>query len=357
MKTNNMKKILVIVAAVLLYSCGGNESQTGDPDEILSLTLVPDKTVLEADGKDAVRFTVLTDKNVDISDRAGVRVQNKTTGLYLDEMYYTAIENGTANFDVRYNGMRSEEITVTAQNRGKYEKYYRNVAVFQITGTWCVNCPNMTNALKIVQESFPGRVEVLAFHEGGMSGSDPYEIAATNEIRNIFGISGFPSAVVDMRALISSSSTTLLAEQILTSLHDYPATCGIKISSAFNSSTRSANFTISVASDKSTKYSVAYAILIDGLTATQMGADENYVHNNVVAGINKVAGVMAGEIAAGNEWTSPSGDFSATIPSSYDTDSVRVAVYVLTEVDGRWIINNVASCPVNNGSVDYKLNS
>lgn len=351
-----MKKIILIMTlTAMLFSCSDDPGK-GDGGEIKSLTLKVDKNTIEADGKETVTFTVLTDSGKDITSQPGVRVQNKTTGLYLETPAYSATANGTMTFDARYNGMRTNEVTVSSVNRGKYEKYFRNVALFQVTGTWCVNCPNMTNALKIIEANMPGRTQVISFHESTAQGDDPFSHTATYSLRSIFGIQGFPSVVVDMRS-VQNASTTMITEQILKSMLDYPAVCGIKISSSFDSASRKADFDISVACEKEGNYSVACAVVVDGLNAPQQGADENYVHNNVLIGINEVMGGSIGKQTAGSVWNSDAGIFSTTVPEAYNVANVRVVVYVMNETeDGEWYVNNIASCPIDGGSVDYQLN-
>lgn len=356
-----MKKFIFaaafIVSATSAFVACDSEDGPDVPEEVItSITLSVDKTTIEADGQDAVHFTVKSDTGIDLTGRDGLRIMIPATNTFLEGMNYTSTVDGPVTFQARYSGILSNEQTVTVQNRSKYEKYLRRVLISQLTGTWCVNCPNMTKALKAVSRDLPGRIEVLAFHgSSGGSNIDPYTIDATSKIFSKFNLTGYPSAVIDMRQAASGSSTTFLMVEIEKSLLNYPATSGVKIESTYDKSTNKANVTISVAASKTNSYAIGYAVVVDGLTEPQTGAEDDYVHDNVVIGINNINGESIGEIKEGGDW---SNTFEVTAGTKYNVDDMRVIAFVYAKDanNDAYYVNNVASCKLNGGSIDYTYN-
>lgn len=271
--------------------------------------------------------------------------------------------NETLVFQARYQGMYSNEVTVTVQNRGQYEKFVRQVLISQMTSTGCVNCPNMTTALKSLAAIYPDRLQILSFHCDYSGTSDPFTIDATNTLYAQFGASGLPSAIVDMRTLISGASTGQIQTQIQRSLEEYPATCGVKIVTEYKEATKTAIAAVTVQAAEANTYSIGAAVVLDGQSATgqaaQSGADGEYVHNNIVLAISNLYGdlVDGGQIGKDeSKMCKFSFDLSDTKYASYDPSQMRIVAFVLAQDGENFYVNNSATCALVNGSVDYALN-
>lgn len=360
-----MKKILFAVAffasaSFALVACNGSDEPNKTPEDVKAITLSVDKNSIEANGEDAVNFTVTTDRGDDITGMQGVRIFIPKTETFLDGTKYTSSTDGTVTFQARYSGIYSNTVDVDVKNRSKYEKYLRRVLIMQLTGTWCVACPNMTRAIKTVVAEMPNRVEVLALHGSSVQGTDPYETPAAKELQGVekFNISGFPAAVIDMRAKAINSSSSALFEEITKSFEKHPATCGVKISSTYNQAEKKGHATITVAATKTNKYAFGCAVVVDGLTEAQTGAenDPDYRHDNVVIAINNIFGQMIddGVINADQE-LSHTFDFDLS-STKYNVDNMRVVAFILSQDGDAYYVNNSASCKLDGGSVDYALN-
>ena len=92
-------------------------------------TIEVDKNTVEADGIDLVNFRVLDAAGNNLcegSDSKHVYIQNVTEGLSLGRkvISFSSLINGTFEFTGTFKGVATENsVTVTAQNRAKYEKY------------------------------------------------------------------------------------------------------------------------------------------------------------------------------------------------------------------------------------------
>lgn len=358
-----MKKILFAIAFVVsattaFVACSGSDEPNDTPNlEVSSITLTVDKNSIEADGVDAAKFKVTTDKGVDITGMDGVRILIPDPETFLEGMEYTSTVNETVVFKARYSGKLSNEVTVEVKNRAKYEKYFRKVLIAQYTGTWCVNCPNMTNAIKAVSTQMPDRFEVVAFHgDQGTQNTDPYTTEYTAQLGKQFELSGYPGAVIDMRQKASGASSNLLMLEVKKSLRDYPATCGVKITTDYNEDTKICDATVTVNAVKANKYSLGCAVVVDGLVAPQEGATSDYVHNNVLLSVNNINGefIGSGQIKE-NEELSHTFNFDLS-KTKYKIEDMRIVAFVLAESDGAFYVNNTTSCKLAGGSVDYKLN-
>lgn len=371
-----MKKYLILALAALtggaFVACSGSEDGGGDPSTATSITLAVDKETIEADGADAVRFTVTTDTGVDITGMQGVRIlipgeQGDADAVFLDGMEYTSVTNGPVTFQARYNGMLSNKVTVTAQNRGEYEKYMRRLLIADLTSVGCINCPNMTTVLESLAERYPDRLEVLTYHTDYDGNVDPFSTELLNSIYSDFGIMGFPAAVVDFRIGINGANSSRLMQEIEASLYDYPATCGIKLSSSYDDAKQEATVVVTVAgaNEVASEYTLGYLIVADNIEAVggaaQKGADASYVHNGVVlAGSEYLGGRLDGGLQAGVEREPVTIKFNVgghMQPEYFGVEDLRVVAYVMAKNDDNtYYVNNVASCAVDGGSADYVLN-
>lgn len=362
-----MKKILfaaalAVCAPLSFVACSGSGTEE-EPTEVTAITLSVDKESIEANGEDAVSFKVMGDNGQDLTGMQGVRILIPATNTFLDGMKYTSSVNEEITFQARYMGIYSNEVKVTVKNRGKYEKYFRHVLISQLTSTGCVNCPGMSTALKSLAEKYPERLEILAFHADYSGKRDPFTIDETNTLGAQFSVQGFPSAVIDMRTMIGGAQSGQIMTQIDKSLKEYPATCGVKIVTEYQEALKTIVVATTVAAEKTNTYSIGAAIVLDDQPATgdaaQSGADASYVHNNIVLAISNINGglVDGGKIEAGQSVMCKfKFDLSDPKYDAYDRSKMRAVVFVLAQDGDSFYVNNTATCGVDNGSVDFKLN-
>lgn len=348
MKKNIFTYIVSLILIALVPACSGEETSVGD------LVLQASKDVIEADGKDEVEFTVYAD-GVDVT--ANAYVMDVLTGLDLKKnskgrFVYTAIANGEFEFQADYKG-KSVTTKVTAQNRKKYEEFYRRVAVFKITGTWCVNCPSMTTALANVEMKMPDRMVKMAFHYSSDLGTDPYAISATTSFFSApYNVLGAPTSIYNLNVVESNRSN--ISSIINQELRDNPATCGIKVK-AYTSGT-DIKVDASLKSSIGGKYDLVYVLLEDGLSGGGSYYEEVYDYTVLGVSGNFIShGNTAKEVAKGEE--AQFGTFTiSNADQLYKGSKTRVAVYALVVKDGKYIVDNIVSCDVDGEEVDYKYN-
>lgn len=354
-----MKKTIFIVAfalcAAAFSACSGNSNEEPVPAD--ALTLTPSKKTLTANGTDKVTFTVikpdLTTVMPDIFLTAVDGVKQETK---LASTEFTTLKNGAYTFEARYNNLVSNSVIITATGEQKQdEKYYRNVCVMKLTGTWCSFCPTAGRQVDVLASGkYPDRLIQMAFH-GGKS-DEPMLIPETKTINDAFNVgNSFPATVTDLRRS-TATSTNIYGKtdaSIAQSLADHAATCGVRINSVVSGKTLS--ITAGVTSNTGGTYRVGVYIIENGLVYTQLDGslyNENFEHNHVTRKMlsKTIYGDTLGALAANVEKTK---EYTVEIAEGWTLANLKVVVYVVNEADE---INNIAECAANNGSVAYRLN-
>ena len=165
-----------------------------------------------------------------------------------------------------------------------------NCLVLDFTGTWCVNCPRMEAALEEAMAKKPGLIVPVSVHCLSLDPLAPMPLSS--DLASRFGVSAYPSVVVDMdpASLFSTTSSELIISKCESSL--------VLRGSAAKLSVERSGTTVSVYAKIKQKgdYTLNLLVLEDGLVAAQTGGSEQHVHNNVLRSwiSDEYKGVTAG---------------------------------------------------------------
>lgn len=361
----NFTTALALVLAFVI-SCGdpigGNDGE---------LTIVVDKTQIESDGKDAATFKIMRG-NVEVSTDAemgSVFFKNVADGTRLPRYSrsFTSIADGEYEFVGIYNGEETaNSVKVISANRADYEVFHRNVAIFKLTGTWCVNCPRMTAALHSLEGDAAEHSIVLACHseEKGHPFYVPYngvDLASSIFIQMGETSANYPTNCYDMVSLHTSSSTVTITEQIMQRRIESPANVGIKISSV-NLVGNTIKVSAAVKASAAGSYDMVCALVADDLMyeGGYTDNDEN-LYSNVVLAVSgdnfltyRSASVF--DLAKDAEYER---DFEFTFqsaPSESVLKNMRAVILVHKKnADGTSEVNNCAECSYGK-TQDYQYN-
>ncbi len=287
---NMMRQRFYMIAFMMtiMVSC---ESPVSDSVSEDGYTISADKTVIQADGKDMALFTIKdpSGKIVSTDSETGViYFENVKTGKRLPRRSkgFVSMDNGEYEFVGIYRGTyTSNTVRISAVNRGKYEKFHRNVAIFKLTGAWCPACPGMTEALHDLEEDVRKHVVVLACHY-----NDIYSAPGLGEALSVdFDNNSFPANVYDLYML--DRSVTDIASIVNERRADSPATCGIRIS-GFGCIDGNLRVDAALTSSEGGSYDLACAILKDNNYLAYDGrtsyAPDGYYHDIVWAASENV---------------------------------------------------------------------
>lgn len=367
-KKLNMKlrDFICIWAVVILASCSGNI----DPNDVNSgapvapYTLSVDKTVIESDGSDVAVLTITDANGLVLTGSEYIR----QTSFHIEETdewrsgmgtenpnQFSAIIDGTYTITAMYAGVSCvNQVTVTSQNRKKYELFHKNVAIYRLTGTWCQYCPYMTEALNNVDDYTKDHSIVMEFHN-----SDEYSVAYNMTIDmaafllSRYGTTddGYPYCIYSISEGSGKRTVNDIQRLVKSRLFEHPACTGIKATSSLEGGKLTVN--ASVKASAAGKYDLGMAVLKDNCIPTSSSAYEE-VYNDVVVSISGNFYAMSTEaftLEADAE-RSISKEFESQKLDSYNC---RVVLFTLREADGKVIIDNAVDFTVGE-SVDYRYN-
>lgn len=323
--------IYILLALVSALSCVGQKD-----DPIPEPRLTADLTALNATAGETATFTVYSGAE-DVTEYATIR--NLTDDTVLEGNVFAPAGEGEWTFVAEYEGLLSEELTVTAfvvAEEGK--DFFRRSLVLDFTGTWCVNCPKMDVAIEEAMAARPGRIVPVSVH----CMADPMRIKPLcDNLAKQFKVSAYPSAVVDMdpESLITQSSSELLLSHIDHLLESRGVSAGIRIESTLDGENLSV--TVEAKAVQDGEYALSIILLEDGIIAKQTGADdgENHVHNNVLRQWED------GDPVTLKEEETATLSLTASVSGKY-----RVVALVLRN----GLVDNVVQCTAG-ASVDYQF--
>lgn len=351
----------------------GGDNQTPDEPAIPTdgYTISVDKTTIEANGLDVANFTV-TDpdgNNLMESNLSSIYFKNVATGdrLARKSTGFSSVIDGEYEFVATYKGVEtSNSVIINVVNRSKYEKYKQRVAIYQLTGTWCIACPSMVAGLSGISDLWKEYSIVMAAHASSQSETDPYAISAgSGDLGTVmlgaFRGEGYPSCVYDLVELNSERSASNIEAKLESFLINYPASCGVKIASTkrdvvVGGSSKS-NITIEAEITSSTggTYDLGYILLLDNQSYSAGTSIDGMYHDIICAFSSNILAMSDKRFTLGED-ESKSVSFSIEgFPAQYSDKDLRVVVFALSQRDGKTINDNLAVCPMG-GSVDYELN-
>lgn len=210
----------------------------------------------------------------------------------------------------------------------------RGIVVLDFTATWCVNCPNMANAIEEFAET-DSSVNVIPI---SVHYADEMACSASDFLVGKYSVSSFPAALFSFNSSLrtSTSSTEILKALAGQSLNATPEGCTIEVTVEVENGVFSIEATVEYSSEGI--YSIGAALLEDGIVAPQTGSGDGYVHDNVLRTFlqdnydgEPLGAKHIGDIDKVN--------FNFTPQPGWNTDSMKVVVYVIFNGDSPSVCN------------------
>lgn len=351
--TMRILSYMMIVASTLVAFCACGDAGSADPDTPVGVKveLTADKTSIYADGADAVTFTVTAD-GADVTSKAVISVG----GLAMTGNVYKASAPGTYSFSAVYDGVTSNTVKVDVLKRETVEsQFVRHVAVWEFTGAWCTNCPAGYSNMHFVisrNDTYKETVHMMAFHSN-YSGDDDLALPdhVTDKIMADEGIeaNGFPSFLTDLRTGGGLVTATDFKNSIVESFEEYPAHCGVAVSSEVDGS--KINATVKLYPELSSSYRLAVFVVEDRVKYYQKDGTlthDEYNHRHVVRKI--VSPTYLGDrLGTLDEGAETSKSYEIEVDSAWNLEETYI--YALA-IDANSHVNNMNVCKVGTES-DY----
>lgn len=332
-----------IVASLAMVACSGTAA-----DGEATLTLKASKSSIDANGRDVVTFSV-TSSGLDVTRDAEVRCI--TTSQMVTETGFTTSEPNTYVFEASYGDLVSEQVSVTA-NEVKKSEFVRKVCLMEFTAISCTFCPEGYRRIETVLEQYPEQLYLLSMHPESFSNTnDPLGIPQTAELEKAYKIGNYPYTLIDMRESAEANSKNI-GEALQRSFYEYPAHCGVAVSSVLNESERKAQITVKLHSEKEAGYRIALYVVEDNIISRQLDAGiwrDDYVHHKVARSIvgDNVYGEKLEKILSGEEAVKT---WDISLDQSWNIDNLYIYALAIDE-DGT--VNNMNACLVKNGDSGY----
>lgn len=357
---------LTVLAVFGLVACNKDGGETISAD----LRLVPDKTVIQPNGFDAVTFTVEYD-GIDVTDQSSVFTEDGSPA----GLTFTVDAAGSYGFYAEYNGERSETVTIVATStmpeipedpQPESTDFARKALMMLFTSTDCSMCPYAIYALHQLASS-PTRDQYVLVECHSVAKNDPayYD----GPLMSIYGGSVTPYVSVDMdneelvqvgANPVASAAMSAYRSLVLRAAQLRPAKAGIAASSARVDNNVVVSMSVKVA--ETGEYKVGAWLLEDEIYGDQLnsgatGMDFN-IHNDCLryaqyTGSGKTAdytGVSLGTVNAGEE---AGYTFSIPVEEGWNVENCHLVLLVTAEDGNAFYVNNVAACEIG-GTVEYE---
>lgn len=325
---NQMKKSLLFFAlfSLFLVSC-----QTGNEDPELSVTevkLTLNKFGIFSDGEDKITFSAELKDGTDVTLESEFYLDNEL----LEVNEYSSTTVGNHEVYALYKKVKSHvEIIGVIEKQESPARFTTKVLVEDFTGSWCGYCPRVAYKLEEAANKNPNIITV------GVHYGDKMEYKLVNQMISVYGITGFPTAVLNRFSAWSESENELNLS--LTR----EAGLGIAIATAQNGTDLDVTVEVGFAKTYNNDLALVVYLVEDGIVDPQrnyMNADatspwyqagdpiSNYVHNHVL----RVALTDIFGYTIPNYQTLERNTFTAVLSAStlgYNLQNLHVVAFVL----------------------------
>lgn len=356
MKPAYIFKTLAVCFLMAVTACSGNDGGEDSGTVSGDLTLSISKTVIEANGTDAVTVAVMKGET-DITSQSKVYMEDPSgnTSSFKETSFSTTTE-GDYVFYAYYEGVKTENITVRAfknipslpadskpeQNTG----FAKRVLAVQHTGTWCQNCPYMKRGIDAYLKANPDNCAVfVASHNGDTMAGE-----ASNTVNSYLTVSSYPLLSVDLNTsntLQALNDADLLAEQIAGRINQAKSSgckTGISVASENAGSSVVVNVKVKLANVENCR--VAVWLLEDGIVAAQTGGSSTEVHNNVL--LTSSSTVAYGDRIQLDADGAGQNVYRLDVSGAHDLSNCRLVVFTtVPNTSGRFVVDNVVTCPLD----------
>ncbi len=149
-------------------------------------------------------------------------------------------------------------------------------------------------------------------------------------------------------------NVSAIKQTLQSQIRKYPATCGIKVNTSYNSSTGEITVNAALKSNEGGEYDLVYVLVTDGLTAS--GGNESS-YDYTVRAISTIT--CRCQPTDGLLWMQTRSTlpllFSISNAKNLNPATSRVVVYALRKVDDAYMVDNITECSID-GSIDYLYN-
>ncbi len=338
------------------------------------ITVTTDAKWLEFSSIKDIDSTLLVDSTTYSSYKEGVAVftvveQNNEVGAREAKVTVAA---GEQTFD--FTVLQQSNLPVEAD----YTKdFYKASVIMKFTGTWCGNCPIMSDAIHKVQEEEPGRLLMINCYDSKSSNNLPW--AGSASLQDHFAPKGYPAGffngyaeIINAAGNVTESNVKALVDESVTKF-----TNNVMLAAISTLDGKKVNIDVNIASKVSGEYKLTVFFLEDGIEAAQtdyaniLKDPDHYIHTDILRGAATVGYANGGDAVTLTANNILNKKITADVPSNIvDIDNAKILIYVThlgkaevetvvgpenTVIYGNygWVVDNAILLPIN-GFADFK---
>ena len=339
-----MKNIFFkVVLFFIVFGC----SKSDDSDSTSLNNISTDATsitifssVTQTTAGNSVVFSVIDNKNIDRTSSSKIFVN----GNQISSSSHVFNDIGSHEVYAQYLNLTSQKLTIEIEQEPI--KFKKRVLLEDYTATWCQYCPRVSYAIEQLLKQTQD-VVVIAIH----GSSDPFRYEGLSTVLNAFGISGYPTAIVDRNTEVVSGQKRFMrwkypevnnSAQII-NLTEEDATVGITITSSLSGSTLTVKVKFKMGKNFDA-LDLSLHLLEDNLIYNQTNSTSyygggnplvNFVHDNVLR--KSLSSILGDQIPDDNlsRESVYEKDFQFTLPSSYKVNNLKLVAIASNSNTGK----------------------
>ena len=248
-------------------------------------------------------------------------------------------------------------ITVTQSPLGDLKVYPNHSLGMRFTATWCGYCPIMSESFRLAKENLGDKFEYVCLY----ATDGNYGYADGERLFAMYGLTGYPSAILDGRFKLQNYGSTYAASLVAQTMEEteayYPTVTAVGLESSVSG--RKLTVKADVIAQVPETYKITVILMEDGIVGFQKdytdGDHQDFIHNRV-ARMTLTSSVFGDEFDIDAAGETKSLTYTATIPDEYVLDNLVVLAYVQRNFNDRpalqsgpygpWYVDNCRAASV-----------
>ena len=232
-------------------------------------------------------------------------------------------------------------VVVTQGDGSKLKKVTHHSLGMRFTATWCGYCPIMSKTFHLAKDNLGDKFEYICMY----ATDGNYGFSDMNTLANQYGVTGFPTGIVDGRFEVENYSSEYAAGLIASAVEEtetnYPAATAIGLESSLSGQ----NLTVKaeVFANCAETYKLTVILMENGIIGYQAdytdGDQQNFQHDRV-ARKTLTSSISGDSFSIDEVGGTKSFTYTYTVPASYKKNNLMILAYVQRTFGSRPVIQS-----------------
>ena len=232
-------------------------------------------------------------------------------------------------------------VVVTQGDGSKLKKVTHHSLGMRFTATWCGWCPVMSKTFHLAKDNLGDTFEYICMY----ATDGNYGFSDMNTLANQYGVTGFPTGIVDGRFEVENYSSEYAAGLIASAVEEtetnYPAATAIGLESSLSGQ----NLTVKaeVFANCAETYKLTVILMENGIIGYQAdytdGDQQNFQHDRV-ARKTLTSSISGDSFSIDEVGGTKSFTYTYTVPASYKKNNLMILAYVQRTFGSRPVIQS-----------------